>query len=69
MITTDKVHELPLFAVEPGVTTWRAATLTPPMLYVFVNYGIKEEKFWVYQTTILWDPRDVISFGFVEQIE
>lgn len=62
MITTDKAHEAPLFSMGSGIATWRAATLSLGMLYVFINYAFKEERHWVNQTTILWDPRDVLQF-------
>jgi len=32
------------------------------MPYVFVNYGLKEGRLWVYQTSILWDSNDVLDF-------
>lgn len=62
MITTDKAHEAPMFSMGPGIATWRAATLSLGMLYVFFNYAFKEKRHWVQQTTILWDPRDVLEF-------
>lgn len=62
MITTDKAHEAPLFSMGSGILTWRAATLSLGMLYVFINYAFKEGRQWVNQTTILWDPRDVLQF-------
>ena len=62
VITTDKAHEAPMFSMGPGIATWRAATLSLGMLYVFINYAFKEGRHWVHQTTILWDPRDVLQF-------
>lgn len=62
VITTDKAHEAPMFSMGPGIATWRAATLSLGMLYVFINYAFKEERHWVHQTMILWDPRDVLQF-------
>ncbi|WP_312183540.1 hypothetical protein [Massilia timonae] len=62
MITTHEAHEAPMFSIGPGFSTWRTATLSLGMLYVFVNYGQKEGRSWIYQTSILWDSRDVLDF-------
>jgi hypothetical protein len=63
MITTQEAHEAPLmFSKGPGFLTWRAATLSAEMSYVFVNYGLKEGRLWIYQTSILWDSNDVLTF-------
>lgn len=62
MITTHEAHEAPMFSIGPGFSTWRTATLTFGMPYVFVNYGLKEGRFWIYQTSILWDSNDVLDF-------
>lgn len=62
MITTHEADKAVVFSAEPGFTTWRSATLELGMLYVFVNYGLKEGRSWVYQTSILWDSRDVLDF-------
>ncbi|WP_312487916.1 hypothetical protein [Massilia timonae] len=62
MITTHEAHEAPMFSIGPGFSTWRTATLTFGMPYVFVNYGLKEGRLWVYQTSILWDSNDVLDF-------
>lgn len=62
MITTHEAHEAPMFSIGPGFLTWRTATLTFGMHYVFVNYGVKEGRLWVYQTSILWDSNDVLDF-------
>lgn len=62
MITTHDADEAAFFSFGPGITTWRTATLNLGMLYVFVNYGLKEGNSWIYQTSILWDSRDVLNF-------
>jgi hypothetical protein len=62
MITTYAADEAAMFSMGPGFATWRTATLTLGMLYVFVNYGQKEGRSWIYQTSILWDSRDVLDF-------
>lgn len=62
MITTHDADKAELFSIGPGITTWRTATLNLGMLYVFVNYGLKEGRSWAYQTSILWDSRDVLDF-------
>lgn len=62
MITTYDADKAPIFSIAPGFSNWRTATLTLGMLYVFVNYGQKEGRSWVYQTSILWDSRDVLDF-------
>lgn len=62
MITTHEAHEVPMFSIGPGFSTWRTATLTFGMNYIFVNYGLKEGRLWVYQTSILWDNNDVLDF-------
>ena len=62
MITTYAADEATMFSIGPGFSTWRTATLTLGMLYVFVNYGQKEGRSWIYQTSILWDSRDVLDF-------
>jgi hypothetical protein len=62
MITTHEADKAGPFFAEPGVTAWRSATLELGMLYVFINYGLKEETGWVYQTSIVWDSRDVLEF-------
>ncbi len=62
MITTYAADEAAMFSIGPGFATWRAATLTLGMLYVFVNYGQREGRSWIYQTSILWDSRDVLDF-------
>ena len=62
MITTHEADEALMFSIGPGFSTWRTATLTPGMLYVFVNYGQKDGRSWIYQTSILWDSRDVLEF-------
>lgn len=62
MITTEKAHEAPMFSMGSEILTWRAATLSLGMLYVFISYSFKEGRHWVDQTMILWDPRDVLQF-------
>lgn len=62
MITTYAADEAPMFSMGPGFSTWRTATLTLGMLYVFVNYGQREGRTWLYQTSILWDSRDILDF-------
>ncbi len=62
MITTYAADEATMFSIGPGFSTWRTATLTLGMLYGFVNYGQKEGRSWIYQTSILWDSRDVLDF-------
>lgn len=62
MITTHEADKASPYFSEPGVTAWRSATLELGMLYVFINYGLKEERGWVYQTSIVWDSRDVLDF-------
>jgi hypothetical protein len=62
MITTHEAHEAPMFSIGPGFSTWRTATLTFGMPYVFVNYGLKDGRSWSYQTSILWDSNDVLDF-------
>jgi hypothetical protein len=62
MITTYEADELAMFSIGPGFATWRTVTLTLGMLYVFINYGQKDGRTWVYQTSILWDSRDVLNF-------
>jgi hypothetical protein len=62
MITTYAADEAAMFSLSPGFATWRTATLTSGMLYVFINYGQKEGRSWIYQTSILWDSRDVLDF-------
>jgi hypothetical protein len=62
MITTYEADKAPMFSMEPGFSTWRTATLNPGIPYVFVNFGLKDGRSWVYQTSILWDSRDVIDF-------
>ena len=32
------------------------------MLYGFINHGLKDGRSWIYQTSILWDSRDVLDF-------
>ena len=51
-----------MFSIGPGFSTWRTATLTFGIPYVFVNYGLKEGRLWIYQTSILWDSNDVLDF-------
>jgi hypothetical protein len=62
MITTHEAYEAAIFSMGPGFTTWRVATLTMGLPYVFVNYGEKEGRRWIYQTLILWDSNDVLHF-------
>jgi len=62
MITTYEADEASMFSIGPGFATWRTATLTLGMLYVFINYGQKDGRSWIYQTSILWDSRDVLDF-------
>ena len=62
MITTHEANEAPMFSMGPGFSNWRTVTLTVGMLYVFVNYGQKDGRSWTYQTSILWDSRDVVDF-------
>ena len=62
MITTYAADEATMFSIGPGFATWRTATLTLGMLYIFVNYGQKDGRSWIYQTSILWDSRDVLDF-------
>ena len=51
-----------MFLIGPGISTWRTATLTFGIPYVFVNHGLKDGRSWVYQTSILWDSSDVLDF-------
>ena len=62
MITTYAADEAAMFSIGPGFATWRRATLTLGMLYVFMNYGQKDGRSWIYQTSILWDSRDILNF-------
>jgi hypothetical protein len=62
MITTHDAHLAPMFSMEPGFSTWRTASLTFGMPYVFINHGLKDGRSWIYQTSILWDSRDVLDF-------
>jgi hypothetical protein len=62
MITTHDADEAKMFATDPGSSIWRTATLTPGLNYVFINYGQKNGRSWIYQTSILWDSRDIIDF-------
>jgi len=62
MITTHEAHKAPMFSIGPGFSTWRTATLTLGMPYVFINYGLKDGRGWSYQTSILWDNNDVLDF-------
>jgi hypothetical protein len=62
MITTHESHEAPMFSIGPGFATWRTVTLTFGMPYVFVNFGKKDGRSWIYQTSILWDSNDVLQF-------
>ncbi len=62
MITTHEAHEAPISSMGSGFSTWRTATLTFGMSYIFVNYGLKDGRSWTYQTSILWDSRDVLDF-------
>jgi hypothetical protein len=61
MITTYAADEA-MFSLGPEFSTWRTATLTSGMLYIFVNYGQKEGRSWIFQTSIIWDSRDVLDF-------
>lgn len=62
MITTYEADKAPMFSIGPGFETWRTATLSLGMLYIFINYGQKDRRSWIYQTSILWDSRDVLDF-------
>lgn len=62
MITTHEADKAPMFSIGPGFSTWRTVALTFGMPYVFVNYGLKDGRNWVYQTSILWDSNDVLDF-------
>lgn len=62
MITTHEADEAAMFSIGHGFSTWRTATLTLGMLYIFINYGQKDGRNWVHQTSILWDSRDVLDF-------
>lgn len=62
MITTHDADEARLLAGGPGISTWRTATLSFGIRYVFINYGQKDGRSWLYQTSILWDSRDVLDF-------
>lgn len=62
MITTYAADEAAMFSIGPGFSTWRTAALSLGMLYVFINYGQKDGPSWIYQTSILWDSRDVLDF-------
>lgn len=62
MITTHEAHEAPMFSMGPGFSTWRTATLNFGMHYVFINYGLKDGRSWIYQTSIVWDSNDVLDF-------
>jgi hypothetical protein len=62
MITTYEAHKAQMFSMEPGFLTWRTATLTLGIPYVFVNYGLRDGRSWIYQTSIFWDSRDVLDF-------
>ncbi|RZM14915.1 MAG: hypothetical protein EOO88_43915 [Pedobacter sp.] len=62
MITTHEAHEVLQFSRGPGFLTWRMATLTLGIRYVFFNYGLKDERNWVYQTSVLWDANDIMEF-------
>ena len=64
MLTTQKEHQLPgyPFSSGTGVQTWRAVTLHFGLPYVFVNYGLKQGRAWMSQTTIFWRHEDVLTF-------
>lgn len=62
MITTYAADEAVMLSMGPGFATWRTATLTLGMLYVFINYGQKEGRSCIYQTSVLWDSRDILDF-------
>lgn len=62
MITTHAAHQAPMFQIGPGISTWRTATLTFGIPYVFVNHGLKDGRSWIYQTSILWNSNDVLDF-------
>jgi hypothetical protein len=62
MITTHDTDKARLLVVKPGISTWRNATLSFGIRYVFINHGLKDGRSWVYQTSILWDSRDVLDF-------
>lgn len=62
MITTHEAHETPTFSLEQGFSTWRTATLTFGLPYIFINYGLKDGRSWIYQTSILWDSNDILDF-------
>lgn len=51
-----------MFSTGPGFSTWRAATLTMGLPYVFFTYGLKDGVSWIYQTSIIWDSNDVLDF-------
>lgn len=62
MITTDETQEMRSYSAQPGVRTWRTATLNFATLYVFINYAFKDKRNWLYQTSILWQYDDVLNF-------
>lgn len=62
MLTTDEMHEMRPDAAQPGVQAWRTVTLNFITLYIFVNYAFKDKRNWLYQTSILWESDDVLSF-------
>ena len=62
MLTTDEIHEMRSYAVQPAVRTWRTVTLNFVTLYVFINYAFKVKRNWSYQTSILWQYDDVLNF-------
>lgn len=62
MITTHEADKAALLSFSSGITTWRTATLNLGTLYVFFNHGLKHSGRWIFQTSILWDSRDVIDF-------
>lgn len=64
LLTTQKEHLLPgyPFSSGAGVQTWRAVTLHFGLSYVFVNYGLKQGRAWMSQTTIFWRHEDVLAF-------
>lgn len=64
MLTTQREHELPSFpfSAGPGVSTWRVVTLHLGVVYVFVNYAIRQGRGWLSQTSVFWRHEDVLAF-------
>jgi hypothetical protein len=64
LLTTQKDHLLPgyPFSSGAGVQTWRAVTLHFGISYIFVNYGVRQGRAWMSQTTIFWRHEDVLAF-------